>query len=208
MGYNVAYIDTPHHEIDEQQALEADLLFVLGGPLGVHNVDLYPFLSQEIDILEKRLATGKANMGLCLGAQLMAKALGAHIYKGDNGQEVGWKPLKSECESFSDYFGEEPPSFMHWHRDTFDLPDGARLIASTEQYTNQAFVYENSIGFQCHPEVTEKQLRDWFVIFVGQLCGENPAACIHKLRADTEEHAPKLKTAGENFLRKWIDEVN
>jgi GMP synthase (glutamine-hydrolysing) len=205
-GYEIIYVDTPKDYIDRDLAMKADLLFVLGGPLGVYLADLFPFLHEEVKILEARLAQNKPCFGACLGSQLMARALGAEVYLGHQGREVGWKALQFHKDGLAKEFFTDTP-LIHWHSDTFDLPKGAELIASTDQYAQQVFSYGNSYGFQCHPEVTDRQLQEWMILFVGHLTGKNASVDIQTFRQQTQEYATRLKQQARGFLNGWIDSI-
>lgn len=204
--YDIIYIDTPKEHIDRDLALEADILFILGGPLGVHVADLYPFLHEEMDIIKRRLDKDLPCFGICLGGQLMAHALGADVYLGHQGREVGWKPLHLHCnkDMICDFYCQDT-AMMHWHSDTFDLPKGAKLLGSTDQYENQVFKIGKSYGFQCHPEVTDRQLKELTVLFVGHLTGANATIDLITFREQTQEYATRLKQQSRAFLGKWID---
>ncbi|XUJ33596.1 glutamine amidotransferase-related protein [Bradyrhizobium japonicum] len=108
---------------------------MLGGPIGVYETERYPFLTREIDLLERRLAQGLPTLGICLGAQLMAKALGARIYAGGV-KEIGWGSVTltdaGQASSLKPLAESAP--VLHWHGDTFDLPDNAARLASNENY--------------------------------------------------------------------------
>jgi GMP synthase (glutamine-hydrolysing) len=134
-GYDVRYHDIG---MDDAAILgDPDLLVVLGGPIGAYDEDLYPFLTDEIALLAARLAARRPTLGLCLGAQLMARALGARVYPG-RAKEIGFAPL-----ILSDPGGLLSPlqnvPVLHWHGDTFDLPDGAVLIYSSLDFENHVF---------------------------------------------------------------------
>lgn len=136
-----------------------DLLIIMGGPMGVHDEDRLPWLKGEKHLIEKALSKGKAVLGICLGAQLIADVLGARVYP--NGvKEIGWFPIElTRAGQRSPSFGFLPQRLVvfHWHGDTFDLPAGAVHIARSEACANQAFVYdERVIGLQFHLESTPK----------------------------------------------------
>jgi GMP synthase (glutamine-hydrolysing) len=161
-GFQIELIDactTNMHAID---ALDPDLIVVLGGPVGVYDHVAYPFIEGEIRLLQSRLAAKRPTLGICLGAQLMAAALGARVYAGLHGKELGWAPVNAGSGHVS------PPWFgtlltpglrvLHWHGDTFDIPEGAAHLAGTARYPNQAFAVGNyALALQFHPEV---QCRD------------------------------------------------
>ena len=92
-GFTISTIDVATAQFPVPAIYDADLLVVMGGPIGVYEADDYPFLTAEIEALRQRLAAGKPTLGICLGAQLMAAALGAQVYRGERGSEIGWFPL-------------------------------------------------------------------------------------------------------------------
>ena len=132
-----------------------DWLVVMGGPMSVHDTDEYPWLAVEKDLIRAAVDDDKIVVGICLGAQLVAEALGGRVYEDDT-PEIGWFPVQAtrnaaESPLFAD-LGEEYDVF-HWHGDTFDLPEGAMRMAWTDACANQAFVYDNRVvGLQFHLE--------------------------------------------------------
>jgi GMP synthase-like glutamine amidotransferase len=135
--------------------LMPDLLVCLGGPIGAYEEAAYPFLRDELALIERRLAAARPTLGICLGAQLMARALGARIYPAP-AKEIGWGEVRlSEAGQKGPlrHFAGVP--VLHWHGDTFDLPKGAELLASTVLCANQAFAFGRyALAFQFHPETT------------------------------------------------------
>lgn len=209
-GFTISTLDVPAAEFSLPEIQHADLLVVMGGPIGVYEADDYPFLTAEIDAIRQRLTARKATLGICLGAQLMAAAFGAGVYPGDRGSEIGWFPLQPAPNSPTpDWFAPlvvNDLAVLHWHGDTFDLPAGAKLLASTNLYPNQAFVVENfALALQFHPEVTERGLERWYV---GHTCELRAKKIdIKRLRAEAHTHAPILEKAAAEFWRLWLDQV-
>src|SRR5262249_57807158 len=118
----------------------AEVLIVLGGPIGVYQEQDYPFLTDELRVLERRLAADLPTLGICLGAQLMARALGAKVYAGPR-KEIGWSPLHLSAagrRSCLAPLAKRQAAVLHWHGDTFDLPAGATHLASTPDYPHPA----------------------------------------------------------------------
>src|ERR1035437_9089756 len=153
----------PLHNADS-----CELLVVMGGPIGVYDQQDYPFLVDEITLIQKRLAARKPILGICLGAQLMAAALGAQVYPGKNGKEIGWSAVHAAMNlTTPKWFAPLLAAdlrVLHWHGDTFDMPSGARLLASSDLYPNQAFTIEDfALGLQFHAEVTAAGLESWYV---------------------------------------------
>ena len=134
-----------------------DWFIIMGGPMGVHDEDRLPWLKSEKRLIEEAMRQGKAVLGICLGAQLIADVLGARVYP-NRFKEIGWFPIElTEAGQRSFLFRFLPARMrvFHWHGDTFDLPGGAVHIARSEACLNQAFVYnERVIGLQFHLEST------------------------------------------------------
>ncbi len=130
-----------------------DGLIVMGGPMGIYDTDQHPWLAAEKAFIKEIIDQNKPVLGICLGAQLIADVLGAEVLPGQN-KEIGFYPLAGDGEHF-------PEEFMafHWHGDTFDIPDGAVRLASSEATENQAFLYkDNVLALQFHLETTEESL--------------------------------------------------
>lgn len=142
---------------------DIDWLIVMGGPMGVYDADRYAWLDMEKTFIKQCIDAGKMVIGICLGAQLIASALGAKVYPNKE-KEIGWFPLKLTAQGKqSPWFNGFPETFtvLHWHGDTFDLPDGAQLLAQTAACRNQAFAYQsNVLGLQFHFESTEGSLQN------------------------------------------------
>lgn len=137
---------------------DADLLVILGGPMGVGDEEEYSWLKEEKRCIRSFIDAGKKLLGICLGAQLIAEALGASVYKNEN-KEIGWFPVykvqgSGEC-CISDLIPLEFQTF-HWHGDTFDIPENSVHILSSKGCRNQAFVSDDRIfAFQFHLETNQ-----------------------------------------------------
>ena len=139
-----------------------DWLIVMGGPMGIYDYDVYPWLEAEKVFIKQAINTGKTVLGVCLGAQLIADVLGSTkekraVYAGQH-KEIGWFDIqcspKLQETVLADVFPETLEVF-HWHGDMFDIPDGAQALASSTACSNQGFVYQNRVvGFQFHLETT------------------------------------------------------
>ncbi|MFA6172558.1 MAG: type 1 glutamine amidotransferase [Kiritimatiellales bacterium] len=130
-----------------------DGLIVMGGPMGVYDESVYPWLAEEKAFIKQIIAQNKPVLGICLGAQLIAEVLGAHVRKNDQ-REIGFFPLTGDGKIF-------PAEFMafHWHGDTFGIPDGAVHLASSAACKNQAFIYRDKVlALQFHLETTDESL--------------------------------------------------
>jgi GMP synthase-like glutamine amidotransferase len=136
-----------------------EALIVMGGPMGVADVTDYPWLPSEMDLIGRAISSGKKVLGICLGAQLIAAALGARVYR-NRCREIGWWPVSAaENVTVSNLLPETFVPF-HWHGETFELPEGANLLAYNTTCHNQAFTLGNQvIGLQFHLETTTKSAR-------------------------------------------------
>ncbi len=136
-----------------------DLLFVMGGPMGAYDEAAFPWLAPELRWLEGAVAADKKIVGICLGAQLLARVLGAGVRKNPV-SEIGWFPVTRLVHEPVTRFPEEFTPF-HWHGDTFDIPSGAIRLARSEACENQAFLYGGGIlGLQFHLEATREGIGD------------------------------------------------
>ncbi len=139
---------------------EIDLLIIMGGPMSVNDEEHFPWLRSEKRFIRQTIESGKPVLGICLGAQLIASALGESVYP-NRRKEIGWFPIEGIAMDDDTVF-HFPPSIevFHWHGDTFDLPEGAVHLARSEACENQAFQYgESVIGMQFHLETTQETAR-------------------------------------------------
>ena len=141
---------------------EFDGLIVLGGPMSVNDVDLYPWLKREIQFIADTIAIGKSVLGICLGAQLIAKALGASVFKNEH-KEIGWFPVERVVlsrQNLLETLLPERAEVFHWHGETFELPKGATHLATSKACANQAFLFGNHVmGLQFHLEITQEGVK-------------------------------------------------
>lgn len=199
--------DDPTYGLD---IAEHDVAIFMGGPMGVYQTDIFPYLNNEIHYIEKRLAAGKPYLGICLGAQLMAKAMGSEVYPGKQGKEIGWHSITvndAGQKTPVKYLDAGYTPMMQWHGDTFDLPKDATLLASSAQYQNQAIAYgDKAIGLQCHPEVTKNNIELWLATGYKELTevGMN----VPDLRAKTLKNIPLLEKQRALFFNEWLDGVS
>jgi GMP synthase-like glutamine amidotransferase len=197
-------------DADLPEAESLDLLVVMGGPMSVNDEELHPWLLAEKRFIAQAIRRGKAVLGVCLGAQLIAAALGARVYPHAE-KEIGWFPIYSQ-PSPQAFPGEAVPSFrfpaeslvFHWHGETFDLPTGAVHLAWSQACLNQAFQYGRTVvGLQFHLEMTLRTVRELVDDGRDELV---PARCIQSeveiLSAPAERYAEnnRLMAALLSFL--------
>jgi len=205
-GFSVSYVEAATDDLAASPAATADLLIVLGGPIGVYEDEAYPFLGPEISLIARRLERGRPVLGICLGAQLMARALGAEVYPS------GIKEIGFALIALSDAGARSPLAAMgsatpvlHWHGDTFDLPAGAVHLARTALTPNQAFAWQrHGLALQFHVETTARGLERWFVGHTLEIA-TTPGVSVAGLRADAARFAAPLVAAGGEVLGRWLD---
>lgn len=180
---------------------EVSSLIVLGGSMGANDDDIHPFLTDVKSYIGRAVAAGIPYLGICLGGQLLAAVTGGRVVSG-RWEERGTLPVALTCEGQKDrLFRGIPGEFesFHWHHDSFDLPDGGVLLASSADCPHHAFrVGECAWGLQFHPEVTEEIIRDWCALdgAVSSRTGEMVAA--FKLRE--KEYRATAACLLDNFL--------
>jgi GMP synthase (glutamine-hydrolysing) len=205
-GFDISVMDAGVDDVFEP-ILRSDLVVVLGGPIGVYEQDRYPFLTDELRALGRRLREGRPTLGVCLGAQLMAAALGARVYPGPQ-KEIGVAPVElTEAGKVSCLAPLAGQPLLHWHGDTFDLPEHAVRLASTALYENQAFsLGRNILGLQFHPEVDFSRFERWLVGHSSELGAAR--IDIPELRAAVKHVGPALRIAGVSMFGHWLELVD
>lgn len=182
--------------VQHREDLDAELVVILGGSMGLADVGQHDFLREELGFLTERLALERPCLGICLGAQLLAAAAGAEVFPGKNGFEVGVGPVRWTKEALADpvIAGVGSKTCVgHWHQDTWSPVAGASLLASTDRYTQQAFRLGRSFAFQFHPELTADELGKWLELGADELTrqGKDPRVLRGQL--------PKLKAAEDEL---------
>jgi GMP synthase (glutamine-hydrolysing) len=207
-GIEARYFEAGVDDLDAIEANNPGLLIVLGGPIGVYDEPLYPFLSSEIAFIERRLRAGAPTLGICLGAQLVTRAAGARVYPGKQ-KEIGFAPLTLTADGEASCLGalkSADHQVLHWHGDTFDLPTGAKLLASTPVTTNQAFsIGPNVLALQFHMEAEPKGLERWLIGHTGEIA--QTGLDVRKLRADIARRGPAVVEAGAAAFNRWLDGI-
>jgi GMP synthase (glutamine-hydrolysing) len=205
-GVSLRYLEAGVEQIDAGALVAADLVVILGGPIGVYEDDRYPFLREELAAIRARLDAKRPTLGICLGAQLIAKALGADVAPGP-AREIGWGPIAlSEAgkRSVLAPFADVP--VLHWHGDNAGLPPGAVNLASTPACPHQAFAIGDAIlALQFHIEADPARIEQWLVGHAVELgkAGIDPRA----IRRQAAEVGPATAKGGCDVLGAWLTQV-
>lgn len=185
---------------------------LLGGPMNVDQEDQYPHLATEVTLIQEAIKRDLPVLGICLGAQLVAKALGAKVSQNPM-KEIGWYDVKVTDEGLKDpvfaHFKKSEKIFQ-WHGDTFDIPEAAVRLASTDTCPNQAFRYKNNVyGFQFHMEVDQKLIKRWlrqpaYKKEVQELEAKGQTN-IKKILIETQAYVDELEALSKQSFSKYID---
>jgi GMP synthase (glutamine-hydrolysing) len=175
---------------------DADVLIVMGGPMGVYESSKYPYLASEGTLIAEMVRRGRPVLCVCLGAQLLANALGARVYGGPS-PEIGFGDVDLTIEAKRDPLFEnlpDPLPVFHWHADTFDLPDGAHLLARNSHYKHQAFSFgSNAYGLQFHIEADLDTWKGW------------QAHLPWHAMADGERHFSRVAKVGQILISRFFE---
>ncbi len=183
-----------------------DALIIMGGPMGVYDEATLPWLVTEKQFIKQTVQAGKKVLGICLGAQLLAEVLGASVFR-NSYREIGWWPVtrRTDCagSALASAFPAEAEVF-HWHGDTFNLPEGARLLASSSGCRNQGFVWnERVLALQFHLETTLHDAQTWLAQDSGELDGSRYAQTAAAMLAHPERFAAANELMSA-LLKRWL----
>jgi len=186
---------------------DADLVLVLGGPIGIYEFERYPFLKDELAIVEAVVKQETPVVGICLGAQALATVLGARVYPGTE-TELGWDQLILTEEGKASPLGVlEGLHVLNWHGDTFDLPAGATRLASTPITPNQAFSYGPKVlSLQFHVELPERDIECWLIGHTLELA--NNKVDLAEMRERSARYAPPTNVASQRLFNDWLDGIS
>ncbi|MCP1728034.1 GMP synthase (glutamine-hydrolyzing) [Natronospira proteinivora] len=208
LGYEIQYLDATQDDLSAVKASEAALVIILGGPPCAMDDARFPFLVDEMRLIEQCLLANTPVLGICLGAQLMARVLGGAIQR-RAAPELGWWPveLTPVGQQSSLRFLDQVP-VLHWHSDAIDLPPGCERLAGTEACQVQAFSQGRSIlGLQFHPEVDARSMSQWLVAHVAQL-DAHPTQSVERLRDETQRCAHWMNQKAGTVLRDWLSRLD
>ena len=201
-GVGLTYLQAGRDDLSP--TLDADLVLILGGPISVYEVDRYPFLKDELKLIETLAKKDTPIVGICLGAQALASVLAARVYPGQK-KELGWDQLILSEEGKASPLGLlDGLHILNWHGDTFDLPTGATRLASTEITPNQAFSYgPNVLALQFHVELPARDMERWLIGHTLELANSN--VDLGQLRSETARYAPATNEASHALFNQWLD---
>ena len=202
-GYEIHRVAAHHAGCATLDILRPDLVVVMGGPMGVYDTDRFPWLDDEIAVLRRRLAADRPTLGVCLGSQLIAAALGADVRKGPV-REIGFGAIAlTDAGRAGPLRHLEGVEMLHWHGDTFDVPEGAELLATTAPYA-QAFARgRNLLALQFHAEMGEdERFEHWLVNDAADIAavGSTPET----LRGAHDRLGPSAVAAGRAMIAEWL----
>jgi GMP synthase-like glutamine amidotransferase len=196
-GFDIHSVNAKHEKLPEK---ENSLVVILGAPESAN--DNLPYLQEEQKLIKKSVENNIPVLGICLGSQLIAKTFGGKVFRGPK-KEIGFfNDLVPEANSslFSGF--DDPFTVFHWHGDTFDLPEGAIRLASSEIYPNQAFRFKSAVGLQFHLEVNEEMVNLWLDKTEEKL-QSIPYIDPQKIRCEIDENISIVKTNMRNFYNNF-----
>ena len=198
-----------HHGEKAPELSQYQAVVVLGGPMNVYEEDKYPFLRGENELIREAVNKNIPFLGICLGAQLLAKALGGKI-RPNVSKEIGFMSVYLTDEAREDrlfqHINKHLPVFQ-WHGDTFDLPEGAIKLATSTTCRNQAFRYGNLYAVQFHMEVTSEMVRQWAIEYKEELDSLGKNAREEVLPPNLEWQTANLKVTGRMIFNNFLDIV-
>lgn len=195
-GHEMAFVRAWDGQTPPHGPQGYDALLCLGGPMNVYEEDAHPWLKDEDILLKNALAAGLPVLGICLGAQLIAKAAGAAVRQAPV-QEVGWRTVSltpaGRASTLLAGLGQEL-TVLQWHGDTFDLPPGAALLASGDEVPHQAFALGRAFGLQFHVEASPELARAWF----------GGTASLEQILKLYDERGPELLAQAERVFANFV----
>jgi len=208
-GYEIKYLEAATDDL--KVAKNADLTVFLGGPISVYEETAYPFIKDELAIAQYRLEQEKPTLGLCLGSQMIARAAGAKVYPGEKGKEIGWQPITLTHQGYHSVIAplaQDDAQILHWHGDTFNLPDEATLLGSSDLYTNQIYcIKDHVLAFQCHPELDPKKIEYWLIGHAVEIAN-TPETDVVTLREATQRYGNHLVKRGFQTINNWLQKLD
>ena len=209
-GFRIRYVNFGRHPDAEPTLDGYDGLVVLGGPMSAYDDRRHPHLAVEMKLIENAMRRDLPVLGICLGAQLVARTLGARVYA-NHIKEIGWCDVAPSAHAEADpLFGafNRSETLFQWHGDTFDIPTGAIHLATSRHCINQAFRYGGNVyGFQFHLEVDAAMILRWLKVpenrrEIASLYGDIDPDRIHR---ETSQHIDRLHQLSDRVFGGFID---
>ena len=194
--------------IDKGEPIPKDISFysglvMMGGPMSV-NDDL-PWIAEEVILIQQAISKKVPVLGHCLGGQLISKAMGATV-QANPVKEMGWADVTVIDQEGLSLFGVSIFECFHWHGETFDMPQGARHLLSSQYCKNQAYLLGNSIAFQCHIEMTEEMVITWCENGNHELVSSRSSPAVmqgEEIEQNLEQRIANLNTIAANVYSYW-----
>ncbi|MGE0290203.1 MAG: glutamine amidotransferase [Bradyrhizobium sp.] len=205
-GYDIVYQDA--WNLDRERVEGADLVVFLGGPISVNDTEEYPFLAQELALAKSRIGANRPTLGICLGAQIIARAIGGTVRPGPE-KEIGWRPVSLTVGGRASILAPlEGVAVLHWHGEVCELPPGTESLAHTPACANQAFIPGPAcLALQFHIEAGADGIEPWLVGHTGEISAAS-GVTVAGLRADTARLGPALRQSAEAVMHRWLSEVS
>ena len=196
LGLAFDYLEAPTDAL--AAARDAEVLIVMGGPISVNDGDRFPFLRDAIDAIRHRIDSRLPTLGICLGAQLIARAMGAAVVP-MAAPEIGWQSPRGQAGPLQHL----ATPVLHWHGETFEVPAGGQALASTPACPNQAFaVGDHTLALQFHIEVSAAHLEHWLVGHIHEL--DHCRIDVQRVRDDARLYAADSTARGARLLGEWL----
>lgn len=206
-GFDITYLEASTGDFTQRNPENFNLIVILGGPIGVYDSQDYPFLIEEVNFIKQAINKNIPMIGLCLGSQLLAQCLGATVYPGPE-KEIGWYPLQlTEAGKNSILQDLDNQYVLHWHGDTFSIPEQANHLASSQAYPNQAFQYKNILALQFHIEVTFDNIQQWLVGHTSEIHSTQRLS-VSLLRKQTEQYIEIIAPIAEKIFEKFLNDYS
>lgn len=201
-GFDITCIDA--WMLDAFDVGEPDLLVFLGGPISVNAVDEYPFLHKEVALARSRIADDAATLGICLGAQVVTRAIGGTVSPGAE-KEIGWAPIRLTPAGATSILAPlRDTPVLHWHGDVCDLPPGIDCLATTPACPTQAFApAPKTLALQFHIEAGSDGIESWLIGHTAEIASA-PGVTVQGLRQQTGRYGHGLRHKAAEAFRQWM----
>lgn len=205
----VRYLNTSDNERLSEPITNYSHIVVLGGTMSVYEDEQYSFLKEEFQLIETAIAARIPIVGICLGSQILAKVLGAQVYRGEAGREAGWCEVHLKESANDDRLLKSFPSkfkVFQSHQDTFDLPSGCVHLAKSDRYPNQAFRYEDFVwALQFHLEMDESVISDCSSLIEQELKDSKiDDTTVEQMIEEAEKFSPAVQPLADRFMQQFL----